>query len=395
MAQARKALGGEQKLAAVKALSLRATYQREMSLPGMTGGGRAVVMMDGGGGPADGRQLADHRRDRARRRAAGKYIKVDTSTGFMAMTRTEGFEGERPFAHAAAANPGMRIQIDRPGDDPARAKQALQRNQAELARLLLGILGSTQSSFPVTYAHAGIAESADGKADMIDVKGPENFAVAAVPRRADAPAADAHLHGARTAHRHEHGRSRQPGRGAERERLEEERRQAEAAPPKLVEYRLFFSDYRDVGSLSLPHRIARGTAAEDDRRVGDQELQDQPGAQGRPLQGLVAAMRSCSSSLAVLASPRAAPRPLPRRPAPATLRIVVVDPTGAVIVGAQVSRRSRSRARANRLGRSRTSAARRCSRRCRTAATRSPPSPPASSRNSWSSSGCAATRDAR
>ena len=37
LAQARKALGGEQKLAALKALSLRGSYRREASVPG--GGG--------------------------------------------------------------------------------------------------------------------------------------------------------------------------------------------------------------------------------------------------------------------------------------------------------------------------------------------------------------------
>src|SRR5688500_11847645 len=52
MAQTRKALGGDDKLAAVKALSLRATYQREFSMPGMAGGSRATVMLNGA--PASG-----------------------------------------------------------------------------------------------------------------------------------------------------------------------------------------------------------------------------------------------------------------------------------------------------------------------------------------------------
>jgi hypothetical protein len=261
MALTRKALGGEQKLAAVRSLSLRANYQREMSIPGMTGGGRATVMVNGGppshaGG--DSPQVTGE--IEVDLELPDKYIKVDTSTGFMAMTRTEGFEGERAFAHAAAANPGMRIQIDRPGDDPARMKLALQRNRAELARLLLGILGSTPASLPATYTHAGIAESADGKADIIDVKGPDGFAVRlyvdvqthlplmlsymapearVIVNRADRDTADA---------------------AGDRERIERERQQEAATPPKLVEYRVFFSDYRDVGSLTLPHRIARGTA---------------------------------------------------------------------------------------------------------------------------------------
>lgn len=258
MTQARKALGGEQKLAAVRALSLRATYQREMSMPGMAGGGRAVIMMnDGPAGGGSGQVTGDVEVDVE---LPAKYIKVDTSTGFMAMTRTEGFDGDRPFAHAASANPGVRIRIDNPTDDPARAKQALHRNQAELARLLLGILGSTQVSLPATYTYAGVAESADGKADIVDVKGPENFAARLfldvqthLPLMLTYKAPEPRMVISTSDHRN-------PNAAAERERLEKERQQDAATPPTMVEYRLFFSDYRDVGGLSLPHRIARGTA---------------------------------------------------------------------------------------------------------------------------------------
>lgn len=257
MAQVRKALGGEPKIAAVKALSLRATYQREMAMPGMAGGGRATVIMNGG--PAGGGNSQVSGEIELDVELPDKYIKVDTSTGFMAMTRTEGFENDRPFANAVPANPGMRVQIDRPGDDPARAKLALQRNQAELARLLLGLLGTTQTSFPVSYTYAGQAESPDGKADIVDVKGPEGFAARLfldvqthLPLMLTYKAPEPRI--VMNAGR------RGGGADADRERVERERREAEAAPPKLIEYRVFFSDFRDVGSLSLPHRITRGTA---------------------------------------------------------------------------------------------------------------------------------------
>jgi hypothetical protein len=257
MAQTRKALGGEDKLAAVKALSLRATYQREFSMPGMAGGGRATVMLNGA--PASGGNQQITGDIEVDVELPGKYIKVDTSTGFMAMTRREGFDGERPFAHAASANPGMRIQIDGPADDPARARLALQRNQAELARLLLGLLGTTQSSLPVTYTYAGVAEAADGKADMIDVKGPDNFALRLfVDVQTHLPLMLTYMAPEPRIVMNTVDRG---GAGGDRERAESERRQAESTPQKLVEYRLFFSDYRNVGSLSLPHRIARGTAA--------------------------------------------------------------------------------------------------------------------------------------
>jgi len=258
MAQARKALGGEEKLSAVKSLSLRATYRREMGVQGMAGGGRAMIVINGGPPAGDQTQITGEIEVDVE--LPGKYKKVDTSTGFMAMTRTEGFDGDRPFADATSAHPGMRIQIDQASDDPARAKLALQRNQQELARLLLGILGTTQSSFPVTYSYAGIADSPDGRADIIDVRGPDNFAARLfldtqthLPLMLSYMAPEPRIVMARSDRR-------APDEKANRERLESERRQAEAAPPKMVEYRLFFSDYRNVGSLSLPHRIARGTA---------------------------------------------------------------------------------------------------------------------------------------
>ena len=258
MGQVRKALGGEQQVAGVKSLSLRATYQRDMSMAGMAGGGRAVVMMNGGpGGGASSQVTGEIELDVE---LPAKYIKVDTSTGFMAMTRTEGFDGDRPFADAVAANPGMRIQIDRPGDDPARSKLALERNQAELSRMLLGILGTTPASMPVTYSYAGVAASADGKADVIDVQGPGNFSArlfvdmqSHLPLMLTYKAPEPRVVMSTV--------DRRPGNEAEeRDRVERERKEAEATPPKLVEYRWFFSDYRQVGDLTLPHRIARGTA---------------------------------------------------------------------------------------------------------------------------------------
>lgn len=258
MAQVRKSLGGEQKLSALKSLSLRATYQREMSMPGMAGGGRAVIMMNGGpAGDGSGQVTGEIELDLE---LPGKYIKVDTSTGFMAMTRTEGFDGDRPFANAVSANPNVRIRIDRPEDDPSYTKTALERNQAELARLLLGILGTTPASLPVTYSYAGIAESADGKADMIDVTGPGNFAVrlfvevrSHLPLMLTYKAPEPRI----VVNTADRGSGRE---GDDRDQIERARKEAESAPSKLVEYRLFFSDYRAVGEFSLPHRIARGTA---------------------------------------------------------------------------------------------------------------------------------------
>ena len=63
--------------------------------------------------------------------------------------------------------------------------------------------------------------------------------------------------------------------------MRKEIKEAEDAPAKMVEYRVFFTGFREVNGLTLPHHIARGAAGQDDRGVGDQELQGQSHHQGR------------------------------------------------------------------------------------------------------------------
>jgi hypothetical protein len=278
MAAARKALGGEQKLAALKGLSIRGTYRREMSAPTGGAGGSVFISMigpgpAGGGGPT---QLSGDLEIDVE--YPDKYIKVDVGTGMMAMTRTEGFEGDRPFTDVTSSQPGMRVTTNRPGDDPGARQAALRRSQQDLARLLLGIVGGTQPAFAVTYTYAGQAESPDGRADVIDVKGADNFAarlfldaqshlplmltyVAPEPRmvvrtsREGGPPPTAGHGAAQGTVRTPEGLSPE-----EKERMDKAMKDAEAAPAKMVEFRVFFTDFREVNGLSLPHHIARGTA---------------------------------------------------------------------------------------------------------------------------------------
>ena len=282
LAQARKALGGEQKLASLKGLSIRGSYRREASMPaGGGGGGSVFISMIGPGGPGPGgpggaQMSGDIEIDVE---FPDKYIKVDVGTGMMAMTRTEGFEGDRPFVDMSSSQPGMRVIANRP-DDAAGRQMALRRSREDLARLLLGIVVGTQPSFAVTYSYAGQAESPDGKADVIDVKGADNFAarlfldaqshlplmltyiapepriVMRTARDGTGPPAVAAGHGGGGSA----PRNPQEPSPEEKERLRKEMQDAEAAPAKMIEYRIFFTDFREVNGLSLPHHIARGTA---------------------------------------------------------------------------------------------------------------------------------------
>jgi hypothetical protein len=281
MADVRKTLGGEQKIAGVKGLSLRAGYRREMSGPMPGPGGATFTMSAGGtvaGRPDAGAQTSGTIEIDVE--LPDRYRRSDVGTSGFSLTRTEGFEGTRPFVEVVGNSPGMRIMADSPAADPARAKSALKRSSADLARMLLGLTGGTQAGFPVTYAYGGEAESPDGRAHIILVTGPEDFNVKLfVDTETKLPLMLIYMEpeprvmmrtmtregaGGQRPAPHAGGAANATGRveltPEERAEMEKARKEAEAAPQKLIEYRLFFSEYKKVDGILLPHHITRATA---------------------------------------------------------------------------------------------------------------------------------------
>jgi hypothetical protein len=57
----------------------------------------------------------------------------------------------------------------------------------------------------------------------------------------------------------------------QRAEIDKQMKEAAATPPKMVEYRMFFGDYREVSGISLPHRITRGTG---DKTTEEWEIKD-------------------------------------------------------------------------------------------------------------------------
>src|SRR6266540_1968835 len=128
--------------------------------------------------------------------------------------------------------------------------------RSDFARLVIGWLLTTPSSFPVEYSFAGEAESPDGKADALDVKGPGGFAIrlfldqkthrplmltynARKPRIMTQTAA--------------------PGAPRNPEEMEKRMKEMEAETAKQpeVEFRIYLSDYREVNGVSIPHKMTR------------------------------------------------------------------------------------------------------------------------------------------
>ncbi len=158
------------------------------------------------------------------------------------------------------------VQIPRPVPPPARAggpppptpeqQQAALRQRViaakqDFARLMLGLFATSSPGYPLTFTYVGQAEAPQGKAHVLDAKGPANFAArlfinadthlpimvswqqgAAPPRRGGPPPQGA-----------------PPG-------------AAGGAPPPTVEHRLYVADFRDVDGLKLPFRLRHAVGAE-------------------------------------------------------------------------------------------------------------------------------------
>ena len=122
--------------------------------------------------------------------------------------------------------------------------------RADFYRTLLGILPVAQGVSGLTFTHAGQAESNDGTADVLDVKG-ENFTARLfVDSKTHLPLMLTYM-----APQPMRAFTRRPDDTPEtiRKRFEEER----AKPPQMVENTVFFSDHKKVNGVMLPHRLTR------------------------------------------------------------------------------------------------------------------------------------------
>jgi len=239
IAQARAALGGD-KLKSVNSISITGNYRRMMGTREMAGEVQFDVVLP------------------------DKMIRVETMNpiGTMEITRLEASNGGDVWMdQQTSGGGGGMVMIRRPGGDSPQG-QEIQKNgvRAEFARLTLGMLMTTLSSFPVEYSYAGEADSPDGKADVLDVKGPGNFAARLfLDQKSHKPLMLSYQ-----------GRKArmvmQSFQGAPRSEEEIKKHVAEAeakaAAEPLVEYQIFFNDYREVNGISFPHRLTRSVENE-------------------------------------------------------------------------------------------------------------------------------------
>lgn len=198
-----------------------------------------------------------------------------------------------PMAAAAAAAAAMSARAggtpptaggppSGPPPDPRKAR--LTTVKQDFVRLTLGMFAASFSSYPVTFRHIGQAEAPQGKADVLEVKGAGTFllklfinsethlpvmvnwtvpATNVVIKTPDHPAPENLPPGSIVVEA-----PAAPPATAPKEELAKYaqdimalRKQALAS--RLIEYRVYYADYRDIGNgLKFPFRLRRAVAGD-------------------------------------------------------------------------------------------------------------------------------------
>ena len=194
-----------------------------------------------------------------------KYSRRDEFPAQDAGPSTAGFVGDEIVLIPRPPPPPARdgAPPPAPAQQEAMLRTRLMTAKQDFARLMLGMFATSYPTFPLTFSYVAQAEAPQGKADVIEVKGPANFAARLVIH------AETHLPimltwtGGPPPGRGGPG----PGRGGPAPAGAPgpppggaPSPTAAGAPP--VEQRMFFADYRDVDGLKLPFRIRRAAGAD-------------------------------------------------------------------------------------------------------------------------------------
>jgi len=281
LAAARQALGGDKKLAAVKTF---------------TAAGRTKQVRGENLVPIEFEIFVE---------LPDKYVRKDEVPAQETGVTAAGFNGDDlvqdppPPPPPPTPTPPAGAPAGAPAGPPRNPSAArVNTLKQDFARLTLGMFATSFSAYPLTFTYVGEAEAPQGKADVVDAKGPNNFTFrlfiakdthlpimvswqAPAPQRgrpggpgtgapgaapgaqrgappAGAPAAGAPAAGAPPAGAPPAGAApagAAPAGAAKEARPEAAGRGAQTAPG--LENRLYFADYRDVDGMQFPFRLRR------------------------------------------------------------------------------------------------------------------------------------------
>ena len=188
-----------------------------------------------------------------------------------------------PAAGAPSAAPAKPAGPPAPPPDPRKARVVTLKQ--DFARLALGMFAASFDSYPLTFAFVGQAEAPQGKADVLEAKGPGAFALRFfVNAETHLPIMVSWTSPATNVVLTEPGQPppasvapgaivvqapARPPASAPKEQQDQYAKDVAAlrakalATAKPVETRIYFADYRDIGSgLKFPFRLRKAVAGE-------------------------------------------------------------------------------------------------------------------------------------
>jgi len=243
--EARAAIGGEELLQKIQSLGLKGQYRRIIGEREM-GGDREISIL-----------LPD------------KYLVEDAfNQGGLstAMINTRGLNGEHAWnGNSGGGGGGMFIRMGGAGGQQATPEQmeaAFRRQyQTEFTRYLLAILTMPPPSFAVEYKYAGESDVEDAHADVIDVSGPEGFAVRLFfDKQSHMPLLLSYRGNkprVMTLSRAPADKNEKPEDAIKKAKDEAEKKMTigPGAKPEQVDFFIRLTDFKKVGGMLLPHKL--------------------------------------------------------------------------------------------------------------------------------------------
>jgi hypothetical protein len=241
-----KAMGGD-KLTALKTFTAEGEYRQVMGEREMSGGIEMAGLMP------DAFQVSR------------QFMRPDGMAG-PSMVQT--IKGAEAFRDMVGGGGGMMMRFGGPGGPgggpggpgggPGAAGPSVMI-KADLYRTLLGIMPGSPVLSALTFTHIAEAESPNGIADVLEISGPDNFRARLFVEQAEhRPLMLSYM---MRQPRMMTRPANLPEFKTDEERrayFEEMRRKFEAEPPPpLVESNVFFTDFRKVDGVTLPHKITR------------------------------------------------------------------------------------------------------------------------------------------
>lgn len=247
--QARQAIGGEEQLQKIQGLQINGQYRRVFGERQM-GGDREISIL-----------------------LPNKYLVEDAMNAgghSTALINTRGLNGDKAWSGNSGGGGGMVFRIAGPGGQQASPEQMeimLRRvYNAEFSRYLLAMILTPPPSFAVDYKYAGESDVEDAKADVIEVSGPDNFAVRVFFDQSSHLPLLLSYRGPKprvmTMTRPAGGAAKPEDIKKAREEAEK-KMHAEAPPvPEEVEFYIRLTDHKKVNGVMLPHKLTFLTESE-------------------------------------------------------------------------------------------------------------------------------------